>query len=147
MTDIFGPNTRGVLHLISHLNGLGVDQIDTVVADWKGQSREARAGAWAAIRTVTTSDERQAVLDVAALARREAMAVAQRNKSSDWAFWAAAWDAAAAVATCDRIEERHHRVLVAPMASVLPWLAWCRPDQVETSGLQAAITRFGEPDE
>ncbi len=147
MTDIFGPNTRGVLHLISHLDGLGPEQIDSVVADWRAQSRKARARAWAAIGSATTPDERQAVLDVASLARREAMAVASRNKMSDWAFWAAAWDAAAAVAACDRIDERHHRVLIGPIASVLPWLAWCRPDRVDVSGLQAAITRFGVPDE
>ncbi|HZC25883.1 MAG TPA: hypothetical protein VE287_02600 [Actinopolymorphaceae bacterium] len=147
MSDIFGPNTRGVLHLISHLDTLGAEQIEIVVAGWKRQSRPDRAEAWAAVGAATTPQERLAILDAAALARRDAMDVARRHQCSDWAFWAAAWDAAAAVAACDRIDAHHHEVLVGPVASVLPWLTRCRPDRVDAPGLQAAIARLGTPDE
>ncbi len=145
MTDIFGPNTRGVLHLISHLGSLGAEQIDLVVAGWKRQSWPDRAEAWAAIGSATSPEERLAILDAAALARRDAMDVARRNQSTDWAFWAAAWDAAAAVAACDRIDVHHHQVLIGPVARVFPWLSRCRPDRVESPGLKAVIARLGEP--
>ncbi|WP_157181181.1 hypothetical protein [Actinopolymorpha alba] len=144
MTGIFGPNTREVLHMISHLDGLGSEEIGTVAAAWKEHSRPDRAAAWAAIWQATTPEERQAILDAAALARREAMDVALRATCSDWAFWAAAWDAAAAVAACDRIDRRHHRVLAEPLATVLPWLSLALPDRVEVSGLRAAITHLGD---
>lgn len=143
MTDVFGPNTRGVIHLISHLGELGRREIDSVVDLWKRRPREDRAAAWAAIGAVTTLSERQAILDAAGLARREAMTVARRHGSTDWAFWAAVWDAAAGVAARDRLDEYHYRILVGPVASGLPWLASRQPDRVEVSGLQAAITRYG----
>ncbi|MEQ4205289.1 hypothetical protein [Actinopolymorpha sp. B9G3] len=145
MTDVFGPNTRGVIHLISHLGELGSREIDSVVDLWKRRPREDRAAAWAAIGAATTLTERRAILDAAGLARREAMAVARRHGSTDWAFWAAVWDAAAGVAASDRVDEHHYQTLIGPVASGLPWLASRQPDRMEVSGLQAAITRYGVP--
>ncbi|MGH3489382.1 MAG: hypothetical protein ACRDP8_15945 [Actinopolymorphaceae bacterium] len=145
MTDVFGPNSRGVIHLISHLGGLGSREIDMVVDLWKRQGREDRAAAWAAIGAATTPTERRAILDAAGLARREAMAVARRHGSADWAFWAAVWDAAAGVAACDRVAEDRYQTLIGPVASVMPWLVAQQPDRVGVSGLQAALTRYGDP--
>jgi hypothetical protein len=146
MTNFFGPNTRGVLHLMSHLYGLGDEHIDTVVAEWKRQPAEARAAAWAAIWHATTSDERSAIRTAAALARRDAMAAAVRNGRTDWAFWAAAWDAAAAVAALGRISEHHYRVLAGPMAGAMPWLAEGMPAQLDVTGLPGAIVQLGARD-
>ncbi|GAA4988328.1 hypothetical protein [Actinopolymorpha pittospori] len=147
MTDVFGPNTRGVLHLISHLNRLDGAQIDTVVARWRQQSGQVRARAWNAIGAATTSTERRAVLDAAVQARRDAMDVARRHDRSDWAFWAAAWDAAAAVAAGDRLDERHHRLLVEPISAALPWVTGRLSEEVGSSGLQAAIAEYGGRDD
>ncbi|GAA2754803.1 hypothetical protein [Actinopolymorpha rutila] len=146
MTDVFGPNTRGVLHLISHLNRVTGAQIDEVVAAWRRQSRSERALAWASLGHGTTPAERRAILDAAVQARRDAMAAAQRHQRTEWAFWAAAWDAAAAVAAGDRMEEENYRVLVEPLAAALPWLRGRTPTRLSRSGLQATIASFGGRD-
>jgi hypothetical protein len=146
MTDALGPNTRGVVHLISHLGELDADQIDTVVAEWRLQPARKRAEAWATIRQSATPDEAQAILTAAALGRREAMAVAGRADRRDWEFWAAVRDAVVAVDSCDRIDDNQYGVLVAPLAAVLPWLSVCVPDQVAATGLQAMIVRIGASD-
>jgi hypothetical protein len=143
MTDALGPNTRGVLHLISHLDKLDADQIDTVVAEWRRQPARARAEAWATIRQSSTPDEAQAILTAAALGRREAMAVAARAGRHDWEFWAAVRDAVVAVDSCDRIDEQQYHVLVDPLAVIFPWLSACLPDRVDATGLQAMIVRIG----
>ena len=58
----------------------------------------------------------------ASLARREALAAAHRLHRMDWAFWAAASDAAAAVTAGARIG-RHYDTLTGPLAAVMPPLA------------------------
>jgi hypothetical protein len=50
------------------------------------------------------------------------MDTARRLLRPDWAFWAAAWDAAAAITAGDRIG-CHYDVLTAPLATVMPSLA------------------------
>jgi hypothetical protein len=145
-TDVLGPNTRGVLHLLSHLDRLTAEQIDAVVAAWKRQTAEARAMAWAALRHNTTVEEQSAVGAAATLARHSAMAVAARSGRNDWVFWAAALDAAAGVAACGRVSEHHYHVLAAPMAYAVPWLAVGVPDLLDLDGLQAAIIQLGAGD-
>ena len=49
------------------------------------------------------------------------MDVADLNHRTDWAFWAAAWDAAAAIAADDG-KSSHYEVLAAPVTAVLPYL-------------------------
>jgi hypothetical protein len=71
------------------------------------------------------------------------MTVASRHARADWAFWAAAQDAAAAVAVCSQIDDRDYEVLVGPMAATLPWLAVPTPDRLDVSGLQAALETRG----
>jgi hypothetical protein len=143
MSTVLGPNTRSVLHLIFHLRGLRAEQVDTVATEWKRRPAQVRARAWAEVTHAARGEERFAILAAATLARHDAMATAARNNRADWAFWAAAWDAAAAVASCGLIEERDYQVLVGPMAGVMRWLANLGPDRLEASGLQAAIDRLG----
>jgi hypothetical protein len=135
MIKIFGPNTQGVLRLLSDVSGLHGAQIDAVVTEWKRQPPRARAEAWAAIRHDTTPDEQQGIHIAADLARHDAMAVAVRAGHRDWAFWAAVWDAAAAVAACGRVHDYRYRVLANPLATVLPWVTVCLPDRVDDYGV------------
>ncbi|MFK4274244.1 hypothetical protein ACI2L5_56880, partial [Streptomyces milbemycinicus] len=67
---------------------------------------------------------------------------ARNHHRHDWAFWAAVWDAAAAVAVCDRIGS-HYNVLVAPLAAVMPSLAHCRRDELSTRELPGAVLKGG----
>ena len=143
MSTLLGPNTRGVLHLMSHLPRLRSPQVDDVAAEWKRQPAPARARAWAAAIHSAGSQHRPGVLSAAALARAAAMAVASERDRADWTFWAAAQDAVAAVAVCGPIDDADYQVLVAPMARALPWLAVGTPDLLAVSGLQAALGRWG----
>jgi hypothetical protein len=147
MTDALGPNTRGVLRLISHLGDLKPDQLDTVGAEWRRQSARARAEAWATVWRSATPDEAHAILTAAALGRRAAMEVAARAGRRHWEFWAAVRDAVVGVSSCDRISDSQYQVLEAPLAAVLPWLSVCQPDRVDATGLQAMIIRIGASDD
>ena len=60
-------------------------------------------------------------MTAAALARREALKTARRLDRADWAFWAAACDAGAAVAAGARLGPAYD-ILVAPFAEVMPAL-------------------------
>jgi hypothetical protein len=146
-TDVLGLNTRGLLHLLSHLDRLTAEQIDAVAAEWKRRPVQARAVAWAALRRGRTANEQSAIHLAATLARGLAMEVAARNDRHDWAFWAAAWDAAAGIAACGRAGERHYEVLAAPMAVAVAWLAQGLPDQLDAAGLPAAISQLGARDD
>jgi hypothetical protein len=145
MTDFLGPNTRGVLHLLSSLGDLDVGQVHAVAAQWRRQSPRARARAWAAIGQAMTPRERMATFGAAALARQKAIDVASRSHTTDWAFWAAAWDAAVAVALCGRVHADHYEALAGPIAHVLPRLARDVPLQVQVASPQAALARVGAP--
>jgi hypothetical protein len=122
MTSMFGPHGQQVLSLITSITGLSGDQVDEVVSAWKGGSARARTRAWAHLSRTTADDERYRILAAAALARREALEIARRMDRTDWAFWAAACDAGAAVAA-GRAIGHHYDTLVGPFAQVLPALA------------------------
>ena len=122
MMSMFGPNGQRVLALIACIPGLSADQVDQVTAAWKRGSPDGRARAWAHLSRATDEDERYGILAAASLARREALETARQVQRADWAFWAAACDAGAAVAAGKRIGE-HYDTLVAPFAGVLTILA------------------------
>ena len=121
MISTFGPNSQRVLALIAAIPGLSAAQVDQVISAWKRDSPRARARAWTQLNRITTEDERYRILTAAALARREALETARRTHRMDWAFWAAACDAGAAVAAGARIG-RHYETLLAPFATAVPAL-------------------------
>jgi hypothetical protein len=133
MMSMFGPNGQRVLALIAAIPGLSADQVDQVTVAWKQGSPDGRGRAWANLNRMTDEDERYRILAAASLARREALETARRADRADWAFWAAACDAGAAVAVGKRIGD-HYDTLVAPFAAVLPVLAITpiRPDHMTT---------------
>jgi hypothetical protein len=122
MISIFGPNGQHVLALVSSIPGLSADQVDQVTSAWKHASPRGRARAWAQLNRAAGEDERYRILAAASLARREALETARRVHRTDWAFWAAACDAGAAVAAGAAIG-RHYDTLVAPFATIMPALA------------------------
>lgn len=122
MRSMFGPNGQQVLALIASIAGLSAEQVDQVTSAWRRHSAQDRNRAWAHLCRTTGEDERYEILAAASLARREALDAARRVNRSDWAFWAAACDAGAAVAAGARID-RHYEALVAPFAEVVPALA------------------------
>jgi len=122
MMSMFGPNGQRVLALIAAIPGLTADQVDQVTAAWRRASPDDRSRAWAQLSRMTSEDERYWILAAASLARREALETARRTDRVDWAFWAAACDAGAAVAAGERIG-RHYDTLVTPFVAVLPLLA------------------------
>ena len=122
MKKIFGPHTRRVLDVLAGLRGLSPGDVDLVAATWKHESAVDRAEAWAELHRATSRDERYPILAAAAAGRRTAMDIARDLHRTDWAFWAAAWDATAAVAAADMIGS-HFDTLAAPVAEVMPSLA------------------------
>lgn len=124
VTSMFGPNGQRVLALVTSIPGLSIGQVDQVTGAWKRGSPPARAEAWAELNSAKAEDERYWILAAASLARREALETARRMHRTDWAFWAAACDAGAAVAAGSRIG-RHYDTLVAPFAEVMRLLAHC----------------------
>jgi hypothetical protein len=137
MYQIFGRDSRRVLALITRIADLSPAEVDEVTNAWKQASPPDRARAWARLTRATTEQERHRILAAASLARREALAAAHRLRRMDWAFWAAASDAAAAVAAGTRIG-RPYETLTAPLAAVMPALA---PHLGRTDGRTAG---FGE---
>lgn len=142
MSTVFGPNSRRVLQFLTHIEDLSADEIDRVAELWKQTSSQTRAEAWAAVRHSTTDEERYRILFAAAVARRTALDTAQIHSRHDWAFWAAVWDAAAAVAVCDRIGG-HYDVLIGPLTAVMPSLRRCRRDELSRSQLQEGFLGKG----
>jgi thioesterase domain-containing protein len=122
MKSIFGPQTQRLLAFLADLRDLSPAEVDRVTSAWKQIRGLDRAEAWAQLQRVTTQNERYPILAAASTARRTAMDVARRLLRPDWAFWAAAWDAAAAITADDRIGA-HYEVLTAPLATVMPSLA------------------------
>jgi hypothetical protein len=122
MKPIFGPQTQRLRDFLADLRDLSPAEIDRVTNAWKEVGRLDRAEAWAQLQRATTQNERYPVMIAASAARRTAMDTARRLPRPDWAFWAAAWDAAAAITADDRIGS-HYDVLTAPLATVMPSLA------------------------
>jgi hypothetical protein len=125
MKPMFGPQTQRLLALLADLRDLSPAEVDRVTSAWKQVRDLDRAEAWVQLQRVTTQNERYSILAAAATARRAAMEVARRLRQPDWAFWAAAWDAAAAITADERIGS-HYDVLTAPLATVMPSLARVR---------------------
>jgi hypothetical protein len=121
MNPLFGRNGRRVLALITGIADLSAPEMDHVTNAWKQAPSGERAAAWAWLVRTATEQERYQILTAASLARREALAAAHRLCRADWAFWAAASDAAAAVAAGARIGH-HYDILTAPFAAVMPAL-------------------------
>jgi hypothetical protein len=145
MSVVFGPNSRRVLQFLTHIEDLSPQEIDRVAGLWRQTSSQTRAEAWAEVRRTTTDEERYRILVAASVARRTALDAAQSHHRHDWAFWAAVWDAAAAVAVCDRIGG-HYDVLIAPVAAVMPFLGICRRDELATCHVaQAVLGGSGAP--
>jgi hypothetical protein len=123
MTSMFGPNGQRVLELISCIPGLSGEQMDEVTSTWRRGSPGGRAEAWSEVHGRIADDERYEILAAASLARREAVETARRVHRTDWALWAAACDAGAAVAAGARIGSHYYDTLVAPFAAIMPALA------------------------
>ena len=132
MKPIFGPNTERVLVFLHWLAGLSAEQIDQVSQVWQQAPGQARAEALAKAHQALEDQERQSIQVAASVARQTARDAAHRLRRQDWAFWAAAADAATAIAAAGRIGV-HYDTLVAPLAAVMPSL---RP-----SGAAAQIRR------
>jgi hypothetical protein len=135
MRAVFGPHTKRVVQFLTNLRDLSPIEIDMVTGIWKQADDLDRAQAWAQLQRATTQDERYLVLAAAAAARRIAMDTAHKLSRSDWASWAAACDAAAAIAAGDRLGADYD-TLTAPLAAVMPWLATGQTsDQGQAPGL------------
>jgi hypothetical protein len=118
MKPIFGPRTQQVLNFLNELWRLSPEQITEVSRAWRKANDLNRAEAWAQLQRTASRNERHRILAAAAVARRQAMDVAHLYHRTDWAFWAAAWDAAAAIAADDG-KSRQYEVLTAPITTVL----------------------------
>jgi hypothetical protein len=135
MKEVFGRRTRQVLDLLARLRDLSPAEIGLVASAWKQASDLDRAEAWARLHTITTPGERQAILAAASAARRAAMETTRALRRPDWAFWAAAWDTAAAIAAADRIGSSYD-TLTAPLAALVPSLTG---GQAEPQGDERAL--------
>jgi hypothetical protein len=131
MTSMFGPNGHQVLALIASIQRLSAEQVDEVTSAWRQVSPHGRNRAWAHLSRTAGEDERYGILAAASVARREALDAARRMHRSDWAFWAAACDAAAAVAAGSLVVQ-DFETLVGPFARVVPALVRF-PGAVEAS--------------
>lgn len=127
MKLIFGPHTREVHKLVTDLRELSSEQLGAVTRAWNEGSDTDRARAWAELHHAASDKEWRQILAAASVARRQAMDVAQVLNITDWAFWAAAWDAAAAIAGADHIGS-HYDLLAAPLGTVMPSLSLGRGD-------------------
>ena len=139
MKSIFGPNTQQILGLIGDLHELSAEQVDLVASTWKEASDLDRAAAWARLLRASADNERYAVLAAAHAARNAAMEVAGGLRKTDWSFWAAASDAAAAM-TADDLAASDYETLTGPLAVVVPPLAREGPDRGYAVPAQARRT-------
>src|SRR5215472_5642203 len=121
MRLIFGPHTQRVLKFLADLWLLSPDEISTVTQAWKESSDLERAEAWAQLHRDASDEDWDRILTADAVARRQAMDAAYLLQRTDWAFWAAAWDAAAAIAA-EEGAGNHYNVLTRPLRSAMPSL-------------------------
>jgi len=118
---VFGPNAQLVLAFLACLSDLSQEDFAKVANAWRQTDDRDRAEARARLHRAASDRERQQILAAASVARREALETANRRQWHDWSFWAAASDAAAAIAARDRIF-RDCQTLISPMSVVMPWL-------------------------
>jgi hypothetical protein len=119
MKAIFGPNTPRVLQFLTRMRKLSPAEIDRVASSWNEVSSLDRALAWAHLTVAVKED--YPVMAAASAARRAAMETARSLGRNDWAFWAAAWDAGAAI-TADDLPESDYETLTCPLRTVMPAL-------------------------
>jgi hypothetical protein len=112
----FGPKTPRVLQFLINLQNLPPAQIDAVMNAWKKVNPLNRALAWAHL-AAAAKEERPGTA-AASAARRVAMDTARMAGRTDWAFWAAAEDAAAAI-TADGLAEADYQTLTYPLRTVI----------------------------
>jgi hypothetical protein len=141
MRPIFGPHTERVLEFLADLWLLSPEEISKVTTAWKEAGDLERAEAWAQLHRVASGDEWDKILAAASVARRQAMDAAYLLQRADWAFWAAAWDAAAAIAAEERIGSGYY-VLTRPLMTVMPSLSQSRGGARVPA--QRAETRAGD---
>ena len=122
MIEIFGPNTRQVLTFLGQLPELSPEDIDQVTRAWRRTHSRDRAEAWVQMHRGTIEQERYRTMVAASTARQVALSAATTLHRTDWAFWAAASDAAAAIAAGHRMGS-HYDILISPLAAVMPSLA------------------------
>jgi hypothetical protein len=140
--EIFGGHTRQVLDFLARLRDISPAEIDQVTNAWKQASDLDRAEAWARLHNVTTAKERHPILAAASAARRTAMETTRTLRRPDWAFWAAAWDAAGAIAADGRLGNAYD-TLTAPLALLVPSLT---AGQAEPQGDTRADMVIAGPD-
>lgn len=121
MAATFGPNTQQVLAFLARLCELSPKDLGKVTNAWRDTNDRDRAEAWVAVHCAATERERYRILAAACVARQAALDAASRYHWPDWAFWAGASDAGAAIAAGDRIGS-HYETLISPLATVMPWL-------------------------
>jgi hypothetical protein len=119
---IFGPNTQRVLAYLARLPDLSAEDIGKVTNAWWQTNVRDRAEAWVQVHRAATEQERYQILAAASVARQAAMDAASRYRWPDWAFWAAASDAGAAIAAGDLMGS-HYETLISPLTAAMPWLA------------------------
>jgi hypothetical protein len=119
--SIFGPRTLQILEVLAGVSALSAAQIDLVASAWRRASDLERAEAWALLWRAGAAAEGYWVMGAAAAARQAAKDAARKLGRTDWAFWAAAWDAAGAVAA-DGLADREYQILTGPLATVMPAL-------------------------
>jgi hypothetical protein len=107
------------LQFLIRLRNLSPAQIDAVASSWNHVSALDRALAWAHL--AAAAKEQYPVMAAASAARRAAMDTASVLGRSDWAFWAAAWDAGAAV-TADDLADGDYETLTSPLGTIMPAL-------------------------
>jgi hypothetical protein len=144
MDHIFGRDHHLVVALIARIADLSPAQAGQVTDAWKRTSPADRATAWASLVRGTTEQEQYQILAAASLARREALAAAHRMQRLDWAFWAAASDAAAAVAAGPGIGQPY-QTLTAPLAGVMPALVAGTAAAGTTADVTASRNRASTP--
>jgi len=121
MKAIFGPNTARVLQFLTRMRKLSPAEMDVVASSWNKVDPLDRAQAWAHLQVATHAKEDYPVMAAASAARRAAMETARTAGRCDWAFWAAAWDAGAAI-TADDLPEGDYETLTFPLHAVMPAL-------------------------
>lgn len=137
MDHVFGRDHHRVIVIIARIADLSPEEAEKVTNAWKQISPADRARAWAGLVRGTTEPERYRILAAASLARREALAAAHRMRRMDWAFWAAASDATAAVAAGPGIGNPY-QTLTAPLAAVMPTLV-ANPDSADTNAVDFTV--------
>ena len=119
MKAIFGRNTPRVLQFLTRMRKLSPAEIDRVATSWNKVNQLDRAEAWAHL--TAAAKEEYPLMAAASAARRAAMETARTLGRNDWAFWAAAWDAGAAI-TADDLPESDYETLTFPLHAVMPAL-------------------------